>query len=512
MTLQATPEQLHEAMTGLETTDHWDVLVSYSEDQLNQILKRTWGGLHKVAKPTFNVSNRLGQRTFTDVYDLVLEDPMIQFKQIDASPWATLTLSVSGTQRPKDSNDPGDVLFIPKGLYKFQVNVPLSSVSGKGTDHPVAADGKTIHFDDRTEASYHVTFHFKNEATVWQVVRNDSQEAVNYVEQALNGSVDALKRYFQALTNLDCITLSLAEISNKRAAKTQPQHPSQSKQNEHISSFQDLLCPVSFSLASQPGVLNVFIATKGGGRGEGSKTRQFGIKPGVHYTPVPTGYGASIVISRHIIVKKFLIPAITRASKDLRRVAVTERPTNKSGVTLQVVYPPQYLFEWVMNKVKDPLGNDTIALAKPDTLETDAKPLLLEIADNPKTLVPEYGWSWSGTGSIGYDVWFIITRLPRTSTFDLSIKTKEPRSFLSIQNDRIAATMTFDAEGTEKRTGKDGDDTLKVGLLFPSFELRLDELDYFRTTNVFFPGRHMIDSKRAMFPGDLVILGDITKT
>ncbi|TWU71795.1 hypothetical protein ED733_000106 [Metarhizium rileyi] len=467
MTSQATPEQLHDAMTGLETTDHWDVLVSYSEDQLNQFLKRTWGGLHKVAKPTFTVSTTHGKRTFTDVYDLVLEDPMIQFIQNDAGPWATLTLSVSGTQRPKDSNDPGDVLFIPKGLYKFQVNVPLSSVSGKGTDHPVAADGKTIHFDDQTEALYHVTFHFKNEATVWQVVRNDSQKAVNNVEQALNGSVDDLKR-----SPMSC----------------------------------------SFSLASQPGVLNVFIATKGGGRGEGSKTRQFGIKPGVHYTPVPTGYGASIVISRHIIVKKFLIPAITRASKDLRRVAVTERPTNKSGVTLQVVYPPQYLFEWVINKVKDPLGNDTIALAKQDTLKTDAKPLLLEIADNPKTLVPEYGWSWSGTGSIGYDVWFIITRLPRTSTFDLSIKTKEPRSFLSIQNDRIAATMTFDAEGTEKRTGKDGDDTLKVGLLFPSFELCLDELDYFRTTNVFFPGRHMIDSKRAMFPGDLVILGDITKT
>lgn len=43
------------------------------------------------------------------------------------------------------------------------------------------------------------------------------------------------------------------------------------------------------------------------------------------------------------------------------------------------------------------------------------------------------------------------------------------------------------------------------------FDLKLPDLDYFRATNIFAPGRHMIDAKSVMFPYDLVILGDVAE-
>lgn len=143
-----------------------------------------------------------------------------------------------------------------------------------------------MNFDDSTQSSYYVIFHFDTQNSIWQCLANDNSD------EALKNETDQLvteaKNWFAAHDNLQWIKYSMAEVSNKS------ENPGNASDN--------LLTPSSFVFSCQPGVLNVFIHTKGGTKGEGNSTPQFGLEHDKHLTPVPTEYSASIIISRQLFL------------------------------------------------------------------------------------------------------------------------------------------------------------------------------------------------------------------
>lgn len=325
-----------------------------------------------------------------------------------------------------------------------------------------------------------------------------------------------IENHFHDLSDDELISLSIVEVSNDK-------HKGAS----------DLLTPKSFSLASQDGVLNVFINTKGSGRGPGADTRQFQLKRGVHYTPIPSGFGASIVISRYILVEKFLLAEIRKSasaahltgSDGVQEKGGVGSGDDKTGALFEMKYSKSLTTaaEW-HNYRSIQLDSEGLSI------DFDKYPLHLEIKDD-SSLKTKYSWQWNCKGTLDYNE-IISTPCgghvqPFHAKFDVSIKDVSfdipfrPHVPLlietrCIQNSTELATLHDDMISWNIKFGKEnqpdgtkGDQNIQANLKLYEYDLKLPDLDYFRTTNIFAPGKHMIDAKDMMFPYDLIILGDL---
>lgn len=76
-----------------------------------------------------------------------------------------------------------------------------------------------------------------------------------------------------------------------------------------------------------------------------------------------------------------------------------------------------------------------------------------------------------------------------------------------MQDDVIHWDIKFTKD--DQPDGTKGDQNVVINTTLYEFDLKLPELDYFRTTNLFAPGKHMIDASEMMFPFDFVILGKV---
>lgn len=85
----------------------------------------------------------------------------------------------------------------------------------------------------------------------------------------------------------------------------------------------NLLTPSSFVFWCQPGVLNIFVHSKGGNTGLGNNPPQFALQHERHVASVPTEHHASIIISRQLFLETYLVENI----KKLRSSLSTTNPS-----------------------------------------------------------------------------------------------------------------------------------------------------------------------------------------
>lgn len=197
---------------------------------------------------------------------------------------------------------------------------------------------------------------------------------------ALDQTVDELKRQFSSLKNVEYIDYSIAEISNTASSKAS-----------------DLLTPQSFVFSSQPGVLNIFIKTKGSGRDEGSANPRFDLEYKYSYTPIPQGYGASIIIARQLFQDKYLIPNIKKRCPHLSADNPVKAKTVDKGITLELRYEKKYTIKGYF------AGTGYTDYHFKDTdIDFDENPLLLEIGDEGENFSPQYNWNWHHDGVVKY--------------------------------------------------------------------------------------------------------------
>ena len=125
MTTTQTLDGLITQMKGGSSTNFWDVVVSYSVDNLNRILQILWAGNKSFADVVIVAQgvDRLGPYTIT--FNLKLGSPTLQFVA-GAAGQALLEMSLNGTY----AIDPDPPKPVPPNQYILQAIVPLASVSG----------------------------------------------------------------------------------------------------------------------------------------------------------------------------------------------------------------------------------------------------------------------------------------------------------------------------------------------------------------------------------------------
>ena len=127
-----TKQQLHERMVGNACTDDWDVLVSYSEQQLNDFLAREWSQRRHFA----NLYFRKEMPWHTQEYRLKFHPPTLRFETTQTSePYASLEIPIEGTTWLADTGRPP--FEILPGNYQFRVTVPIAGIHGD-TNAPVS--------------------------------------------------------------------------------------------------------------------------------------------------------------------------------------------------------------------------------------------------------------------------------------------------------------------------------------------------------------------------------------
>ncbi|OOO11136.1 hypothetical protein OAory_01076060 [Aspergillus oryzae] len=492
----ASKENLHGAMKGGETTDKWDVLVSYDQGKLQKYLKAAWAKTHRVASAEFKVTTMIAGHEFEEDFKLTIEDPTLEFYQGSNEARARLTMDISGTSTSKQF--PNEPLTIDRGNFSLQVTLPVKAIHGDGGSTIAKED--VLHFEDEKVSSFHITFHFANDENDWKIIdkkptNGGDPGSKNKQKEALQSARTKIENHFHDLSDDELISLSIVEVSNDK-------HKGAS----------DLLTPKSFSLASQDGVLNVFINTKGSGRGPGADTRQFQLKRGVHYTPIPSGFGASIVISRYILVEKFLLAEIRKSasaahltgSDGVQEKGGVGSGDDKTGALFEMKYSKSLTTaaEW-HNYRSIQLDSEGLSI------DFDKYPLHLEIKDD-SSLKTKYSWQWNCKGTLDYNE-IISTPCgghvqPFHAKFDVSIKDNSTE-LATLHDDMISWNIKFGKEN--QPDGTKGDQNIQANLKLYEYDLKLPDLDYFRTTNIFAPGKHMIDAKDMMFPYDLIILGDL---
>lgn len=99
MAKQASKSDLHAKMQGEETTNAWDVLVAYSQDQLNAFLKKAWSRSERFSQIHLEVPIQVGIHKYIQVYDLKLHAPTLEFATNEQPASAYLQMGSKAARR-----------------------------------------------------------------------------------------------------------------------------------------------------------------------------------------------------------------------------------------------------------------------------------------------------------------------------------------------------------------------------------------------------------------------------
>ncbi|MCC2280964.1 hypothetical protein LKL35_37260, partial [Streptomyces sp. ET3-23] len=107
----------------MSSTNNWDVVASYSVDQLNDFLKKAHAGNKLVSQVTLNpapVYDRHTKKYYTDTYKIIFQAPTIEFL-LGQRGVARLVMPIGEgstyTTKEKDAPGPGETTKLPGGKY-----------------------------------------------------------------------------------------------------------------------------------------------------------------------------------------------------------------------------------------------------------------------------------------------------------------------------------------------------------------------------------------------------------
>jgi hypothetical protein len=123
-------KKLYEVLVGHDSTDQWDVVVSYAEEKLNDLLRERWDQSRTfIDMPLDVVYEFIPSLKVTLHFKIHLGSPSLQFASGTGKAHLTMPLTgsyeVSGVPENHE-----EILHIPDGAYALEVRVPLAGVSG----------------------------------------------------------------------------------------------------------------------------------------------------------------------------------------------------------------------------------------------------------------------------------------------------------------------------------------------------------------------------------------------
>lgn len=99
-------------------------------------------------------------------------------------------------------------------------------------------------------------------------------------------------------------------------------------------------------------------------------------------------------------------------------------------------------------------------------------------------------------------------------TFCLSSLTTKPphqrkTDFAQINGSKVNVNVKFTSADQPLVTSDHENITDVITITLNTFDVQMPQLDFFRTQNIFAPGKQVIDVQKLMVPNDLVMVGNI---
>lgn len=497
-------QDLVASMKGVPSTNGWDVVCSYTIDNLNTFLEAQYQNnvLAKELKLSTTRADPLTGASYTIDYDVQLGTPTLSFVG-GRSGVANLAMPIedgsSYTVTPQ-GGQPLPSHTIPGGTYTITAVVPLAAVNG---DTGTVSDlGTIITFSDTAVHTNSVIIHFRNEKgatfTITPLPSTDTDALVTYF-------LPVLQQYFQ--TQVSELDYALANVSN------QPAPPGET-----------VLTPASFAFATageaDTGVLSLYIQTRESGNPSGNPSPSF--QPGDSAVlPIPAGFTASLILSNALVLNTFLKPQLTACGFDVSVQPASEGISLLLSSSQSVVAEEESGF-FVFSGYR--YGGLDIPLNAP------ALNLVLAQAQMPHG---QLSLHWQGQTSSEWSEYVAEGEVSshQYGTVDLTVTlNKGPIPLTLSDEDLTIASVSLSnsdfavsarAESCRWYEVLAGCSesvpafyTQDMPLQVPPISITLNGLNYFKTTNLLAPGSHVItvDGQTGLqTPHDFLIVGQVTQ-
>ncbi|TFK49654.1 hypothetical protein OE88DRAFT_1646097 [Heliocybe sulcata] len=512
-----TLDELVNGMNGYDSTDGWDVVVSYSLDKLDTLLKSLWRNDPKFSKSFYFTTTVQGfddSDTYYVDWTVTLTPPTLHFTQTGS---ATLLMSISGSsvKRKGDKTKPGD--DIPAG-YNVHLTTPLLAVKAEAGSITKDADkGVVIGFDNDPDAKLHIVFKFAVKGWDDAVCKIEWDGAGPEPDTDFKdkGAKDQVSEY---LSSLDAVNYALAEITPAEVSGTVALTPV----NMIFNVFTQ---PDS---QSGPSCLSVYMRTKGGYQ-DGNPHPVFKLKSGydqlVETYPIVQGHSSSIIIRHNLFYEKFL-------QTELQSIVDSDGSPAFTSVS-NITSTPGFQVQMYLNKdyVVDSLkGHDVSQSDSPwrlyyGSVTFDDCPLTMEINGSQAS----WSMSFPNEKEIRWehdyeDQWH--DDMTEHGFVEYSLSISSSGNLLSTDQSQISAVIDVPQSAWQpndyaKQPGffdsfsGDYPGIIKGAIesfAYPAFQGTL-RLDFFATTNIFAPGKSVIniDTNTGInTPHDVVLVGDVS--
>ncbi|NOU50355.1 hypothetical protein HG263_07340 [Pseudoalteromonas sp. JBTF-M23] len=499
--------ELIEEMKGVNTTDKWDLAISYDAATLTAILKEKYSEGKLIEEINLSTSSKLFGRTIKADYTLHLESPTIVF---DGADLKSLEMSMVIKDKSKievfqDNDTSPSITNIEGDKYKLVANVPLAVL--RGTTGKVEPSDTVIVFDEDKEVSDHVILHFENSNKVQfrfeAIDPHDTSEDSNIDE--LNYLGPKLANYFS--TKIKEIDLALAQVNNQ-----------QEKEGTSLIKPQEFV--IDAIGTPEHGVLTIYMRAD---KGTANGARYPAFKPkDSRVSPIPKGHKASLIISNDFTKSHLLEPAISKEGfhVEFRNTAGTGGIQAKLSKATDVIRYPgdrsksgvwstdKYEFEAAAINLSDfpicfTIGNGCLSVNWHGTCHSNWRESHEHLYD------PHRGNDNNhGRVIINADLHYPTTKL----TAENQSITIPPLKF-----GEQYVNISFVPDGEEACCLKDWLTTVPsyykdVKIDIPTIEISFGSFDFFLSSNVLSPGQNLFNLSKAdgvNIPYDMLMVGEL---
>lgn len=501
-------DALTEAMSAGDTTNKWDIVCSYSLKKLNDLLLDSYNDNNsKIVKkiPTFTTTYKIPfiKQSYDICYDLTLGAPEMHFVA-GLNSMCMLSMTVSGqyTATPSSGGE-SSTTIIPDKTYTLQCQVPLKALKGDTAETYDA--GTIINFDPAGNDSSHIVLHFATTDT-------DDWKVSPATDDIICNASAGIATYFK--THITEIEYALTSVNNNKPAC--------------VNGSETIIDPKSFTFVTagdaDTAALSIYIQTTNSGNDPGGYPPAF--QPGGMPTlPVPLQHEASLIFSRDFIQKVYLLPGL-KAQNFIKTYAsdgpIDPKDINHHGCHVEGCSP------FIKSFDKQTIYPATWETLKFDgcTIDYTNAPFSFNFLKNNLTINMSYSltqsWDWTKSDpespySVGHSGKATAT-IKYNGSFNLSdptiVNVTDQNMVLNI-NLTPSLDITFDGGGD-----CGGDYILKkvksfinseISGAIPTFKFSLGSLNYFKETNLLFPGQKILkfDSTFNMnMPCDMILLAN----
>ncbi|KAF5621965.1 hypothetical protein F52700_10839 [Fusarium sp. NRRL 52700] len=497
-------------------TAGWDIIVSYSLKHLNSKLERLWTESLTSTTLEFTASiMSLEGEEYRIKCCLRLGTPTLQFTR-DGK--ASLSMSLSGELQSMGRVGADVERLVRRNPLEncvLRALVPLAVVRAKSGSAPGVYDfegfsGDVIRFDEDPDAELHIVINFGSSRAPFDIeIIPQAQEGPN--PPFITDEFAFIRRLLA--TRISAMQFALAVVNKTpvpEATNLTPTCLSFSVYSSHEN--QDVAC------------LSIYMQTEGSDLGLPPFNRTFSLPNlgNIDSFPIPVGYTASIIIRHGIFAEKCLRDSMLAA----------KFPGGDTNVFKSVTIMPStegFHLTTQFNSGTTGTFGDNFHVTNVNW-DFGAKDLTFKIQGSRASwdynLEAELGWSESSasSGGSGRSQYGRTTYKMKLAKSDLPVFEDASDEGLVARarvnsNDWETSIQAWSPSFWEIANGATGlvPDQIRNGLQrinLPSFSHALS-LRYFATTNVFSPGKHMLNVNGASAvhaPYDVIILGNVSDT